>query len=296
MVCASGIDSVQDFFDGSAWDWDTPGPFSADSTMGLSLNARTVGAVDELALANLTVDIMEFTERNNRAVPGWKFGFWGDFDTYVNSPGTDADTAQIDNAHSVAWSTVRSGAGSAWGMIKLPFGCGYAPLKNARLLDSDNSMYAASTGGYLDSFYVYASRPAGLAGMPGAASARDQSLHVTITERDIAASEKFTFAVAQFGLHNLASTFGAVPEIQDLANLANKWVGFGRGDVNDDDAVNLSDIMTLADIVGGSVPGAIPFEHLADVDADGDIDNVDLDYLINYYFGCGPCPLGDWQF
>ncbi len=296
MVCASGIDSVQNFFDGSSWDWDTPGPFDPDSTMGLSLNARTVGAVDVPALANLTVDIMEFTERNGRAVPGWKFGFWGDFDTYVNSPGTDKDTAQIDIAHSVAWSTVVSGAGSAWGMIKLPFGCGYTPLKNARLLDSDNSMYAASTGGYLDSFYVYASRPAGLAGMPGAASTRDQSLHVTIIERDIAASEKFDFAVAQFGLHNLPSTFGAVPAIQDLATLTNKWVGFGRGDVNDDDAINLGDIMVLADIVGGSVPGAIPFQHLGDVDADGDVDSFDLNYLIAYYFDCGPCPLGDWQF
>jgi len=297
MICASGVDSVQ-HFGSPTWDWDTPGPFNADSTMGLSVNTRTIGAVDEPTLANLTVEILEFSERNNRAVPGWKFGFWGDFDTYVNSPGTNKDTAQIDISHSAAWSTVVSGAGSAWGMIKLPYGCGYSPLKNARLLNSDNSFYSSAlgSGGYLDSFYMYCSMGQGVTSMAAASTSRDQSLHVTLVERDVAASENFDFAIAQFGLHDLASTIGSVPEIRDLADLANKWVGFGRGDVNDDEAVNLGDIMMLADVVGGSVPGAIPFEHLGDVDADGDVDNADLNYLIAYYFDCGPCPLGDWQF
>ncbi len=54
--------------------------------------------------------------------------------------------------------------------------------------------------------------------------------------------------------------------------------------------------MCLALIVNGSATGAIPFEHLADVNADGGVDNADLNYLIDYYFNCGPCPLGEWQF
>jgi outer membrane protein assembly factor BamB len=293
VSCASGIDSVQHF--GSPWDWNVPGPFNQDSTMGLKVNTRTIGAVGTagqfgtLSLGNLTVEILEFTERNNRAVPGWKFGFWGDIDL------SSSDMTQIDISHSVAWQTVVGGAGTAWGMIKLPYGCGYAPLKNAVLLDSDNSFYNAAVG-YLNNFYLYCEGPPGLTGMPGASGARDQSLHVTLVERDVAAGESFDFAVAQFGLHNLPSTLGTVPEIRDLADLTNKWVGFGRGDVNDDEVVNLSDIMILGDIVGGTVPGAIPFAHLGDVDADNDVDNADLNYLINYYFGCGPCPLGDWQF
>ncbi len=292
MVCAAGVDSVQNF--GSPWDWDTPGPFDPDSTMGLSLKAKTVGAVNVAALGNATVDILEFHERNNRAVPGWKFGYWGDFDI----PGGAKDTSQIDLAHSAVWNTKVGGSGAAWGMIKLPYGCGYAPLKNGRLLDSDNSMYstAAGTGAYLDSFYIYASRPAGLSAMTGASAARDQSLHATIIERDIAAGETFKFAVAQFGFKTPTHTGGTIPQVQDLADLTNKWIGFGRGDVNDDEAINLSDIMMLADIVGGTVPGAIPFAHLGDVDANNAVNNADLTYLINYYFHCGPCPLGAWQF
>ncbi|MGH8015459.1 MAG: dockerin type I domain-containing protein, partial [Candidatus Zixiibacteriota bacterium] len=108
-----------------------------------------------------------------------------------------------------------------------------------------------------------------------------------------------TFASVNFGFDEGVTdpwANGGGGEIGNLANFANKWVGFGRGDVNDDNAINLGDIMTLADIVGGSVPGAIPFQHLADVDADDDVDNADLNYLINYYFGCGPCPVGEWEF
>jgi outer membrane protein assembly factor BamB len=295
MVCASGIDSVQNF--GSPWDWDTPGPFDQDSTMGLSVDTRTVGAVNVPELASLTVRILEFTERNNRAVPGWKFGMWADLDVFVNSPvGNGKDTARFDGSHSAAWHS-EIGGNTAWGLIKLPYGCGYAPLKNAVLLDSDNSMYDPSgTHSYMDSFYVYASRPAGLYGMPGASAARDQSTHMTVVEHDFTPSERFDFGIGFFGLHNVSYGATQLAAVRDLADITNKWVGFGRGDVNDDEAVNLSDVMTLADIVGGSVPGAIPFAHLGDVDADGDVDNADLNYLINYYFHCGPCPRGDWQF
>jgi len=145
MVCASGVDSVQDM--GSPWNWDAAGPFSSDSTMGLYVNTRTIGAVDEPSLASLTVEILEFTERNGNAVPGWKFGMWADLDVFVNSPvGTGADTARVALDHSAAWHS-EIGGNTAWGLIKLPYGCGYPTLKNAVLLDSDNSMYAATTGG-----------------------------------------------------------------------------------------------------------------------------------------------------
>ena len=58
--------------------------------------------------------------------------------------------------------------------------------------------------------------------------------------------------------------------------------------------MGLADIMTLVGIVGGEVPGAIPFEHLADVNADGAVDVADINYLFDYYFNAGPCPQGDW--
>jgi hypothetical protein len=52
--------------------------------------------------------------------------------------------------------------------------------------------------------------------------------------------------------------------------------------------------MALAAHVNSGGPGAYPFAHLGDVDADNDVDVADLNYLIDYYFQCGPCPAGDW--
>jgi hypothetical protein len=126
----------------------------------------------------------------------------------------------------------------------------------------------------------------------------DQQWHATLVEHDFLPNETFTFGSVNFGLISGVtnpSAPGGGGEISALANLANKWAGFGRGDVNDDNAINLGDIMTLAAIVNGSIPGAIPFEHLGDVDTDNDVDNADLQYLIDYYFQCGPCPLGAWE-
>ena len=84
----------------------------------------------------------------------------------------------------------------------------------------------------------------------------------------------------------------AAPEIHRMANQLNKFMGFGRGDVNNDDEINLSDVIYTANYVNYSGPGPIPFKHLGDVDADGDIDNADIMYLVNYYFGYGAGPLG----
>ncbi len=73
--------------------------------------------------------------------------------------------------------------------------------------------------------------------------------------------------------------------------MVNKWVGFGRGDVNNDNSINLADLVYLSQTVAGG-PGAIPFAHLADVNADGAIDAADVTFLVNYYFNYGNCPSG----
>jgi hypothetical protein len=304
MVFASGVDSVQNFDDGGGWDWDNTGsPFDNDSTMGLAVNTRTIGVVDAPAevagLNNLTLEIFEFTERNNRALPGWKFSLWVDHDINGQTTGSK-DTNEVDQSYSAIWCTgapsTGGGTDKVWGHIKLPFGCGHTPLKNVVLLDSDNSFYAASSGQYFDTAYNYASRAPGEYVMPGAVAARDQSMHATFVERDVASGETFDFGLAAFSLSGLANTVTKpVPEIKALANLANKWAGWGRGDVNNDDVINLSDLIYLAEYVYSSGPGPVPFKHLGDVDASGgDPNGVDVEYLFDYYFRCGACPDGDW--
>jgi hypothetical protein len=79
----------------------------------------------------------------------------------------------------------------------------------------------------------------------------------------------------------------------DLAVLVNQFCGFGRGDINNDGAINLADVVALWNMLHASGPGPL-FEHLADVDASGAVDNADVLYLANYYFCLGPAPVGDW--
>ncbi len=313
LVCKSWIDSVQNFSSNPAvvtpavglWDWKRfTAPFNDSLTMGLTANTRTVGALNVPELANLTVEIFEVSERNGASVDSFKFGVNIDYDV---SPtlGGGADTSILNRNISAAWTTsAQSGAADfAWGFIKLPYGCGYTPIKNAKGLDAGQGRFigfggAARGDGYMDSAYIYMNNAPGANPSHQMTGSADQQIHGTLVENDFGPNESITFAVAQFGFNSGVTsprTPGS-PEIVALSNLANKWVGFGRGDVNDDNAVNLGDIMMLADIVGGSVPGAIPFEHLGDVDADNDVDNADLNYLIAYYFDCGACPLGDWVF
>jgi hypothetical protein len=305
MVCAASVDSVQNFDDGGGgWDWgNLTAPFDPDSTMGLSINHRTVGALDIPELANVTVTVYEFTERNGNDIPGWKFGGWSDTDAGVIYGG--GDTIILDNEYSMCWDASVLGEGPAFGWIKIPYGCmanmDGGKLKNVVTLDSDNSMYADDYG-YWDSLYIYSSRPVGEYSMPNVIAARDQSMHATIYEKDILANETFSmgvvlFGYADFGGATIPVTPGdGIPALQNLSDLVNKWAGFGRGDVNNDRAVNLADVIYLADYVNSGGNGPYPFMHTGDVDADGDVDAADVDYLINFYFCSGDCPMGAWVF
>jgi hypothetical protein len=302
IVCKSGVDSVQNYDDGGGgWDWTIwDAPFDNDSTMGLYINSRIAGADDGTPLTtNVTVEIFEFTERNGRDLPGWKFGAHVDCDILVDAGG-DWDTVWIDRSISTGWATSFPAQTHAFGWIKLPFGCvdGWDsnPIKNVVGLDSDQGLFEDTIK--WDSFYFFMSQPPGATyGQTQANAAQDQQFLTTIVEHDFTANETFEFGVAMFARGDLTNSHSSA-ELVDQALFANKWAGFGRGDVNNDNAVNLGDIMHLAYYLAdtGTNPGPIPFMHLGDVNADGNIDGLDLDYLTAYYFDCGPCPTGDWIF
>ncbi len=305
-VCASGIDSVQNFDDGlGGWDWTFGGdpqaaPFDNDSTMGFVINSRTVGALDVPELERVAVEVFEFTERNGNDLPDWMFSVWVDTDAGV-AHGSGKDTMIISRDASAIWDTgLDPLEGPAYGFIKIPFGCveGFdgTPIKNVVTLDTDNSMYSADRS-YLDSAYLYAQRAPGEYSMPGAVAARDQSLHGTLVEHDFTAGETITFGIGVFGYELLSDPLSpANTEVAALSDIVNKWAGFGRGDVNNDQGVNLADIIYLADHVNAGGNGPYPFMHLGDVNADGSVDGADVQYLIDFYFCAGPCPAGAWMF
>jgi len=293
VVCQSFIDSVQNHDVGGGWNWDEhTAPFDNDSTMGLSANTKVIGVVDAPAvgngplLNNMTLNVMTFKERNGNAVPGWKLMGYNDHDL------GGADTAYYDGAHSVGWGADNPGTGIVAGFIKVPYGCGYSPLKNVTAANQNTFAWIPDW----DSLWVYANKPSGLysqnlTGAPDFASA------YTFDEYDFAASGTHQVGVAFFSFDGLANPQSSAGNIADLATLVNKWSGFGRGDLNDDGVVNLADIIRLADNVNFAGPGAVPFAHLGDVDASGGAPDIaDVQFLVDFYFNYGPCALGAFVF
>ncbi len=77
----------------------------------------------------------------------------------------------------------------------------------------------------------------------------------------------------------------------ELAARAAKWAGFARGDVNDDNTVNLLDVCWL--LSGNQI---YPDAYNGDVDLSGGVDAADESYLLVYVTGLGPAPQGEWRF
>jgi hypothetical protein len=290
QVCATYLDSVQDFsLGGGTWDWSNFGaPFDNTLTMGLWVNSRTVSVIDFAPLKDITVDIMEITNRNATPVTGWGMGAFVDYDI-------TNDRTTLDREGSVAYQSSGYVGDTQWGMMKFPFGCGsnanvdFVPMINA-VSGHGNGMWYGDMA-YLDSAYNWLMRPAGLYEQ---AINSDEEFACTFATHNFAGNETYELAIAQFGLHG---TDGTSAEAVALAKFTNKWLGFGRGDVNNDGAIDLADIIYLANSVNGNGPGPIPFQHLGDVDGLGGLpDMADVLYLIEWYFGAGDCPIGDWCF
>ncbi len=308
LVCKDYIDSVliydPDGAGAAAWNWLNfeTAFFDADSTMGLYVSTSTFGAVDVAApyemLNDVSVEVMKVKTRNGQQLDNWKFGVGIDYDI------VNPDTCGIDRTISTVFTygaDANLGA-KVWGMVKLPFGGGcageeYTPLKNTKALDRAQSMTSSSAGGtargngFVDSSYFWMSQPIGGSSQGSMHSADDQDVFATFVEKSFAAGgDSIMFAIAHFAMVVDGPTNSA--NYAPLATLLNKWVGYGRGDINNDGIVNLADIIALADNVAGSGPGAIPFAHLGDVNNDGSINSADVTYLVNYYFHYGPCPVG----
>lgn len=308
VVCKSYIDSVINYFDGTQWNWGiNPGDaalatFDNDSTIGLYVNTRTVGALNDTftvtggLLNQGTVEVMEFSNRNATNINGWRLWTMTDYDIGTDTADWNPSISTAFSAKATAPSTI------AWGTTKLPFGCGYDNILNVKALDATQAQFtndaAVNGNAYWDSAYFNASLAPGAYGhtVQGAA---DQEYHATFAANDFAGlNDTFSVAIVNWRLAGLTDARDPnEPQYAQLANLFNKFAGFGRGDVNNDNVVNLADIIYLADDINfAGKPGPIPFQHLGDVNADATTNIADVQYLIDYYFNYGPCPVGKWTF
>ena len=310
-VCKTFIDSVQNF-DRNAdplvtdWQWyDGAGtiaqymPFDDTLTIGLTCNSRLFGVQDVEGLDNFVFEIFDFQNRNAQEVNNWAMGHMFDPDGEYVYAGTGGDASYVDRTNSICWTAPLGYDGAAMFTIKVPFGCGeldgvdddwdFQPVWNAwGFTGLFNPM-----DGYLDTMHYAMTNYIGIISNDGV-DLDDSKGAYTLARHNFEENGTYSLGLAYGQFVDLTQNTNAT-DMAPTAHLINKWAGFGRGDVNNDNAINLGDIIYLASTLNGG-PGAIPFAHLSDVNADGAINQADLDYMIQYYFYCGPCPLGDWMF
>jgi hypothetical protein len=308
VFCYAFVDSVQNFCEYDTlgncihwlWDYAKPSeygvqaPYSDTLTMGFHACAAIIGAYDEPLLNNFVIHRFDFSGRYG-AVNGVYMGAMLDYDILTN----DKNVAGYDATRSTAWAYDCSNKTRGWGMVKIPWGVGYTPMKNAKSV-------AAAQGGWndssvwLDSAYYWMSALNGLSHQTGIdpvvcpSDPDDREVFFTLGSLDMpAAPSTVTMGVALFG--RVGVTDASNPATYDtLAHVANGWCGFGRGDVNFDGKMNIVDIAYLIDYVYYGGNGPYPFEHLGDVNCDGAVNGLDITYMIQYYFFGGPAPCGKW--
>lgn len=299
VVSTSYVDSAQLWLDATGqWDWSLvrtdSAPYSADSTIGVAVESRTVGVQDGLhgqmfaSLDNLTVTRIALRNVSGHRLEGLALG---QLCEYGQSP----FWVHMNREFSSFWISDLNGARS-WGVTKLPFGHHDTSLIGGVVMQM--SLISPVRYTYFERAYEMLSElPPGLSFWTWLPVDEPRYYHLTLA-RDISLEpdDTYTLAVVQFSLTDLADpSDSANAAVGQLAALANKFAGFGRGDVNNDNAVNLTDLVLLANHLFRDGPGPIPFRHLGDVNIDGRISLSDVTYLLNFYFFGGAPPLGEWE-
>jgi hypothetical protein len=294
VVTYAFVDSVQDFCEYDtlgnclSWDWnlieDGAVPYNDTLTMGFHGCVEVIGAYDEPLLNNFLIHKVDLDGRYGPVPDVW-MGAMLDYDV----PPSNANTiAGFNQDWSVAYAYECVTADNGWGMVKIPIGCDEALMLNAISLDNDQAAHNDSSV-WLDSVYTWMSTLTGLIHQPGIDPVIcppddfDREVFFSIAGLDIPAAPDYVrVGVAVFGLPSVADASDPDTYV-GLADAANKWCGFGRGDQNNDRKIDLVDIAYLIDHVYHGGNGPFPFYHLGDLDDNGTIDDADIVLLIDYY-------------
>jgi len=297
------VDSVQNWdTDTSAvlhwsWSWpqDNPGevaPFDDTLTIGFKACGKVVGVLNVPLLERFTIHRYAIISRNNVDIPGFYMGAMIDYDLPTRATQMNGYEAE----HSLAWVYDCGALNNGWGFVKIPFGCRYTPLLMSKTIEARPGGPWNDSAWWLDSAYYWMSVQTGLYHQPNTncqATTTDRDAWFSVAGGTIPANDSLVLAFANFGNPGITNADQA-SSYYAIADAANKWCGFGRGDVNNDRKVDLVDIVYLANYVRFSGNGPYPFKHLGDVDADGVVGDLDIAFLISYYFNFGECPRGAW--
>jgi hypothetical protein len=297
------IDSVINFnCEGTGWAWDNIDcPYDNDLTIGLKVYEWEYGAQHPV-LGNFVIRKLRITNRNNRTVNEVGVGSMNDYDLESNRG--DICRLYADRAIAVCQSCALDGPTWTWGQGTIPYNAAgeTEKLYLTRSLDAQQAAFHTDDI-FLDSIYYWMRNERGETyqigvnpNIPceGAGSASDdREAFFGLDFRNYGPYDEAVVGMYFYGFNDLNADDDSL-YFKDFAILVNQWAGFGRGDINQDNLVNLSDLVALYNLLYSGGDGPL-FEHLADVDGSGGVDGGDMTYFVNYWFGTGPAPVGKWE-
>ena len=269
-------------------------PHQAGPEMGLLISYREVGTYGA-DFDDFKLIVVDIANRNGSPVNGLYYGNIEDWDPL--------DVGYGDPSKGIVYQG--NGTTTARGFIGLPLNGSYwpngtktDPMYNSRTLENGEVVYpsAACPECILDSLFAFVDGlPEGTHDlMIDGALGPDKSTLAAFGKVDLPGfgSHSYGFAIFGFG-----ASANLTADAEALSKFVNKYAGFARGDVNNDDLIDLRDLVRLSRYVSipGS-PGPAPFKHLGDVDNDGDVDADDCSYLAAYYFTGGAPPKSAFKF
>ncbi len=267
-------------------------------SMGILVKYKEIGAYGP-DFADFKLVVANIINRNADTLKGLYYGQFADWD--VGSGSNNGNGNAVDGI-----SYVNDGA-IVRGFIGLPLKGSYNldgsktdPMYNAIVIGNPDWVYPTATCPQclLDSLYAGVnSRPEGAISYTATASASgtpdDLSLVTAFGKVDLAGGATKTYGFALWGNDNSATP---LDDMAARSIFVNQFAGFGRGNINGDEVLNLCDLVRLQRFYLHLGPGPEPFWHLGDVDCDGDIDVADVNYLAAYFFTGGPAPKGTFVF
>ncbi|MCX6832894.1 MAG: PQQ-binding-like beta-propeller repeat protein [candidate division Zixibacteria bacterium] len=267
-----------------------PGLHQGGPSMGIQVNYREIGGYPS-EFGNFKLVVQDIINRNATDITGLYYGSFIDWDVSAADDG-DGD---VDKG----WIYQFGPTGDVYGQIGLPSkgshwpdGTATDPMYNGQILHSIDTYWKNEQ---FDSLYNWVDLyPEAVTKLAPVEDGTDYATEVAFGKTTLHAYDTTSFGYALFGMLGTWSQ----PDLENLRNFANKFAGFGRGDVNDDGVIDLLDLVILQQYVAAPLvkPGPFPFKHLGDLDNDGDVDLADVTYFGDYFFTYGPPPKSAFVF
>jgi hypothetical protein len=257
------------------------------ASMGILVQSKDITAYGS-AFGNFKLTVQTITNRNATPITGLYYGSLMDWDILA----ADDNYGDADKGYIYIFA-----GGQAYGQIGLPSkgsnwpdGTPTDPMYNGRLMHSADNIYPNQQ---FDSLYDWVAKYAEgsmTKKAPVDVSIYDKAYEVAFGKIDLGANGtpagEHTFGFASFGI---GSGFTGPTDVDNLRKFVNKFAGFGRGDIDNNNVIDLRDLVRLsryAPAVGSPLgPGPVPFKHTGDVDNSGVVDHADVLYLAAYFFG-----------